>query len=91
MDWLAVYDIAAPKRLRRVAKVMEQYGVRVQKSVFECSLSRKAMSTMKAQVLKEMCEEEDTVRIYPLLNDSRGKQDILGVGEMVAFERVLVA
>ncbi len=91
MEWLAVYDIANPRRLRRVAKVMETYGVRVQKSVFECNLSRSALGLMKELIMKELCEEEDTVRIYPLLNDGRMKQRILGVGEMVPFERVLIA
>ena len=35
---LLAYDIADPKRLSRVAKVCEDYGVRVQYSVFECHL-----------------------------------------------------
>ncbi|HQM85027.1 MAG TPA: CRISPR-associated endonuclease Cas2, partial [bacterium] len=32
---LILYDIRDPKRLLRVAKIMENYGYRVQKSVFE--------------------------------------------------------
>jgi CRISPR-associated protein Cas2 len=33
--WIVLYDIRDPKRLRKVAKIMENYGIRVQKSVFE--------------------------------------------------------
>jgi len=33
--WLILYDIRNEKRLRRIAKLMERYGERVQKSVFE--------------------------------------------------------
>lgn len=33
--WVILYDIRDPKRLRKVAKIMESYGIRVQKSVFE--------------------------------------------------------
>lgn len=37
--YLIAYDIADPKRLRRVIKVMEGYGERLQYSVFLCDLS----------------------------------------------------
>ena len=37
---LLSYDIAdSPERLRKVAKICENYGVRVQKSVFELDIS----------------------------------------------------
>ena len=36
---LIAYDIASDKRLRRVARICEDYGIRVEKSVFECDLS----------------------------------------------------
>ncbi len=38
MLYLVAYDIADPKRLRKVAKICELYGVRIEKSVFECDL-----------------------------------------------------
>ena len=36
--YLVSYDIANPKRLRRVAKLLESFGTRLQYSVFECPL-----------------------------------------------------
>ncbi len=50
MDLLVAYDIstedlAGERRLQRVAKVCEQYGVRVQKSVFEARLSANSAGT----------------------------------------------
>jgi CRISPR-associated protein Cas2 len=82
MDYLVVYDIADPKRLRRIAKVMETYGNRVQKSVFECSLSspgREAMLTWAATLINPAT---DSIRLYPLYNNARLKQTILGTGEI---------
>ena len=38
--FLIAYDISDPKRLRRVCKTMEEYGDRLQYSVFICDLSR---------------------------------------------------
>ncbi|HTI68628.1 MAG TPA: CRISPR-associated endonuclease Cas2, partial [Candidatus Limnocylindria bacterium] len=35
---LVAYDIADPKRLHRVAMICENFGVRVQYSLFECWL-----------------------------------------------------
>lgn len=37
--YLIAYDISDPVRLRRVIKVMESYGERLQYSVFLCDLS----------------------------------------------------
>ncbi len=36
--YLVSYDICDPKRLRRVARALEGFGVRLQYSVFECPL-----------------------------------------------------
>lgn len=48
--YLVCYDIADSKRLRRVAKICESYGNRIQFSVFESSLS----STMLASLQMEL-------------------------------------
>lgn len=61
---LVVYDIANPRRLRRVAKVMQHFGVRVQKSVFECELSSRQVGFMVNAIGDGLVEEEDQVRIY---------------------------
>lgn len=37
--YIVAYDISEPKRLRRVAKILLGYGLRVQYSVFRCELS----------------------------------------------------
>ncbi|MBT3375845.1 MAG: CRISPR-associated endonuclease Cas2 [Lentisphaerae bacterium] len=90
MDYLAVYDIADPKRLRRVAKVMEAYGNRVQKSVFECTLSDQAFTDLQRWAKKVLEPAEDSVRIYPLYADSRLRQIILGQGEIMPAQQCLV-
>ena len=43
---LVTYDIADPRRLRRVAKVSEGFGRRVQKSVFECELDERGLNRL---------------------------------------------
>jgi CRISPR-associated protein Cas2 len=85
MEILAMYDIADPKRLRRIEKTMKYFGVRVQKSVFECSLKDSLISEMKYAIKQIMNIDEDSFRIYPLLAQSRDKQTIIGKGEIPPF------
>jgi len=71
MELLVTYDVttetkAGKRRLRRVAKCCEAYGQRVQKSVFECTLDAGDLERLKRELLKEIDESEDTLRIYRL-------------------------
>ncbi|MBL8924649.1 MAG: CRISPR-associated endonuclease Cas2 [Pseudonocardia sp.] len=64
--FLIAYDIADPKRLRQVCKTMEEYGERLQYSVFICDLSRSELVHARAQVEKQMDLGEDSVVIVDL-------------------------
>lgn len=64
--FLFLYDIACPKRLRRVANLLEGYGTRVQKSVFECELAPRERARLEAQTRALLDERCDDVRIYRL-------------------------
>ena len=46
MRWIVLYDIRNPRRLRRVARLMEGYGQRVQHSVFECDLGEAELNRL---------------------------------------------
>lgn len=68
---LVSYDVstetpAGRKRLRRVAKTCQNYGQRVQKSVFECKVDVATYELLKDAVLKEISLTEDNLRIYRL-------------------------
>jgi CRISPR-associated protein Cas2 len=64
--FLIAYDIANPKRLRRVCKIMESYGERLQYSVFISDLSPSELVHARAEVEKEMLMTEDSVVIVDL-------------------------
>ncbi len=66
---LVTYDVstvekAGQRRLRRVARACEDYGVRVQKSVFECQVGQKEWVQLRARLLKEIKDNEDSLRFY---------------------------
>ncbi len=83
MKMLVVYDIAHPRRLSRVAKVVKDYGVRVQKSVFEVSVGRSRFDEMRRRVGGEIEESEDAVKYYPLCEKCAGTVEIIGLGFFV--------
>jgi len=80
--WLACYDVRNDKRLRRVARIMQRYGNRIQKSVFECWLTEKTFAEMTGEVEKTMDKKNDSLRLYTLcepcrnLCESQGKTPI---------------
>lgn len=75
---IACYDVntetrAGQRRLRRVAKVCESVGQRVQKSVFECQVTLAEFEALERRLLAEISPETDCLRLYRL-PDSRGAE-----------------
>ena len=71
MEILVAYDVATDsaagrRRLRRVAKVCEGFGQRVQKSVFECIVNGAELELLEHRLLEAMSWAEDSLRIYRL-------------------------
>lgn len=68
---LVCYDVntedrAGRRRLRRVARVCEGTGQRVQKSVFECQIDLAQMEDLERRLLAEIDLDTDCLRIYRL-------------------------
>jgi CRISPR-associated protein Cas2 len=66
---LVCYDVntetkAGRRRLRRVARVCESTGQRVQKSVFECQLDVAKFETLQRELLAEIDPTMDCLRLY---------------------------
>lgn len=59
------------RRLRRVAKLCEGVGQRVQKSVFECQIDRAQFEALERDLMAEIKAEEDNLRFYRIA-DLRG-------------------
>jgi CRISPR-associated protein Cas2 len=78
------------RRLRRVAKVCESSGQRVQKSVFECQVDLMQMEDLERRLLAEIDVAQDCLRLYRL-PDTRGCEvREHGVFRAVDFEKPLV-
>lgn len=64
--WLVCYDIAHEKRLRRVARELEQAGDRIQKSLFECGLTPDALEALHQRIRYQIEPAEDKVLYLPI-------------------------
>lgn len=59
------YDIISNKRRTQLVKLLNAFGFRIQKSVFECFLSREKYNLLVAKIDK-YAKPEDLIRIYRL-------------------------
>ena len=84
---VVAYDITEPKRLARVAKVCEDYGVRVQYSVFECRLDEDEFTDFWLKLLEEIDDDEDRMVAYKI--DARCARETLTAGTMVCSEKAV--
>ena len=84
---LVAYDITQDKRLHKVAKVCEDYGVRVQYSVFECHLDEDEFTDFWLKLLQIIDEAEDRLVAYKI--DARSAKETLTAGTMVCAEKVV--
>ncbi len=64
--YLVSYDIADPKRLRRVAKICESFGTRIQYSVFECPLDDLRLEKLKDSLHTTINHDEDQILFISL-------------------------
>ena len=77
------YDIANPKRLSKVAKTLENYGIRIQKSFFQCEMERKNMIELRDALLKTIKRKKDSLFIYPICDDCNSKAIVDGNGNLL--------
>lgn len=84
MMLLVTYDVdftneSGAKRLRKVAKICEKYGVRVQNSVFEVLVGTGDYVKMKNEIGCVIDKEKDSVRFYNLGKKWESKLEVLGL------------
>ncbi len=80
---VVAYDVstesnAGRKRLRRVAKVCEDVGQRVQNSVFECLVDAAQWTKLRARLVGEAELSEDSLRFYFLGDNWRHRVEHVG-------------
>ncbi|HHK5541875.1 MULTISPECIES: CRISPR-associated endonuclease Cas2 [Bacillus cereus group] len=75
---------------RKVSKTCQNYGQRVQNSVFECVVDAAQFATLKMELIKIIDEDEDSLRFYQLGNNYKNKVEHIGIMESVDLESPLI-
>lgn len=65
---LVIYDICNNKARYRMVKALEHYGLRVQRSAFECRLTQRQYETMYKRIQSIINPKTDSLRVYLLEN-----------------------
>ena len=75
---VATEDSGGPRRLRRLARACQDYGQRVQYSVFEIEVDPAQWTALKARLEGEIDPKRDSLRFYYLGANWRRKVEHLG-------------
>jgi len=92
---LVSYDVSTvdkkgKNRLRKVAKICEDYGQRVQHSVFECQVDPGLWVVFKNRLLKIINKDKDSLRFYYLGKNWRHRVEHIGAKAEVDLEEPLI-
>lgn len=83
-------DAAGRKRLRQIAKECQNYGQRVQNSVFECIMDAAQCRALQHKLVKLMDADSDSLRFYYLGNNYKTKVEHFGAKAGYEAEGVLI-
>lgn len=78
---VATQDAAGRRRLRKIARMCQNYGQRVQYSVFECQVDPAQWAALRAELIDEMDASQDSLRFYRLGSNWRPRIEHVGVKE----------
>jgi len=89
------YDVATDegkgqRRLRRVAKACEDYGQRVQYSVFECIVNPAQWTKLKERLISEINHDKDSLRFYYLGSNWHHRVEHIGAKAPIDQEGPLI-
>lgn len=92
---LVTYDVntedkAGKRRLRKVAKYCQNYGQRVQNSVFECLIDPSQLIHLKDHLENIVDLEKDSLRFYYLGNNWKNRVEHIGAKEPVNIDGTLI-
>ena len=92
---LITYDVETStlegrRRLRHVARCCQNYGQRVQNSVFECELPESMFIQLRKQLTSIINSEKDSIRIYRLGKNYKSKIEHIGVDSSFDMSGMLI-
>ena len=87
---VAVSDNGGARRLRRVAKACQDWGQRVQFSVFECIVDPAQWAVLRNRLISEMDPKKDSLRFYFLGSNWKRRVEHAGLQKSLDQEGPLI-
>ena len=81
-----INDKKAVRRLNNLSRLLQDYGLRRQKSLFECDFDHNKLQELKKAIRQVIDTNVDSVRIYPLCDKCLKKTIIQGIGEIIEIK-----
>jgi len=89
---LVAYDVSSTRRRNKVAKILSNYGTRVNFSVFECEFKKaEGLKNMKKEIKKTIKSKDDHIRYYVICRECREKITVQGWRIVTEIEPVKFA
>ena len=76
--WAITYDITVDKNRQKICNILKDFGRHVQRSVFECKLSRPDVDNLIQLLLPYTDPMTDSIRAYPLCQNCLLKAKFYG-------------
>ena len=90
MRYIVSYDIPDTPRRTKISKILDDFGDRVQYSVFECLLDKALYDKMIRRLEGVVKEDEDSIRIYALCAMCERAMVIMGKGDIIKDEKYYI-
>ncbi len=90
MHYVIAYDITDDQRRHRVARFLQGWGRRVQKSVFECELSREELQEVYTRLTALLVIPEDRCHLYRLCGECAPQRLVIGKEVEPEWEEAVV-
>jgi len=86
MFYVVAYDIKDSKRRKKIASILEEYGFRVNYSVFELKIDKKKLKELLKRIVLEVDKKDDSIRFYNLtLKEINNSFEICNNVEIFSF------
>lgn len=92
---LVTYDVntetlSGQRRLRKVSKLCQNFGQRVQNSVFECVLTEAQLAELKNNLQNTIDDSSYSIRIYYLNKNENRRVYTIGLNTAIDVEDSLI-
>jgi CRISPR-associated protein Cas2 len=90
MLFMVCYDILNDRNRRKIQKILEGYGERVQFSLFECDISETQFRSLRGELISCSSDNGDSIRYYRICKACAGRIERIGGGTFSGDESYFI-